>query len=106
MIIINIAKDFSVSTGARYYTDGKYSGEEFYEELLLPKFDEAMTKGIKLKIILDGTDGLASSFLNEAFRKLGGKFGADNAWNNLILVSDEVPDYIKKIKEALSESKN
>jgi phosphomannomutase len=105
MIEINIAKDFSVATGARYYSDGKFSGEEFFDTKLLPKYEEAIGKGVKLKIILDGTDGLASSFLNEAFRKLGDKFGSESAWNNLIFVSNEVPGYINKIKEALGESK-
>lgn len=105
MIEINIAKDFAVATGARYYSDGKFSGEEFYDTKLLPKYEEAIGKGVKLKIILDGTDGLASSFLNEAFRKLGDKFGSEHAWNNIIFVSNEVPSYISKIKEALNESK-
>lgn len=105
MIEINIAKDFSPATGARYYSDGKFSGEEFFDKLLLPKYEEAIAKGAKLKIVLDGTDGLASSFLNEAFRRLGDKFGSANAWSNLIFVSNEVPSYINKIKEALSESK-
>jgi len=105
MIEINIARDFSVSTGARYYTDGKYSGEEFFETILKIKYEEASKKKEKLKIVLDGTDGLASSFLNEAFRKLGDKYGSDNVWNNLILVSNEVPNYIIKIRKALSESK-
>ena len=105
MLEIDIAKDFSVATGARYYSDGKFSGEEFYDKTLLPKYEEAVAKGVKLKIILDGTDGLASSFLNEAFRKLGDKFGSESAWGNIIFVSNEVPGYINKIKEALSESK-
>lgn len=101
MIEINIAKDFSVETGARLYTDGEYSGQQFYETLLKPKFQEALNSREKLKINLDGTDGIASSFLNEAFRRLGEEFTADLAWTNLILVSNEVPKYITKIQESI-----
>jgi phosphomannomutase len=103
MIVINIANDFGVETGARTYEDGKKSGQEFYEHYLKPNFEQAIRDKTKLKIILDGTDGLASSFLNEAFRRFGTEFGADNVWANLILISTEVPKYIIKIKESLYE---
>lgn len=101
MIEINIAKDFSTTPGARSYDDGPDSGQEFFDKLLRPKYEEAIHNNDKLKIILDGTDGMASSFLNEAFRRLGEQFGSDEVWSNLILVSDEVPKYIRKVKEAL-----
>jgi hypothetical protein len=103
MVTINVAKDFSTTPGARNYGDGEFSGEEFYDTILKPKFHEALESGVKLKIVLDGTDGIASSFLNEAFRRLGGEFGPDVSWQNLVLISDEVPKYIKKVKEALYE---
>jgi len=101
MIEINIAKDFSSTPGARSYDDGPDSGQEFFDKLLGPKYEEAIQGNDKLKVILDGTDGMASSFLNEAFRRLGEQFGADEVWSNLILISDEVPKYITKVKEAL-----
>lgn len=104
MITINISKDFTTTPGARNYNDGKYSGEEFYEQLLKVKYEEALLLKTKLKIVLDGTDGIASSFLNEAFRRLGGEYGPEEVWSNLILISDEVPKYITKIKEALNEN--
>lgn len=104
MITINIAKDFSQTPGARNYADGDDSGEQFYDKLLKPKYEQAIEQDVLLKIILDGTDGMASSFINEAFRKLGGTFGPDEVWSRLILISDEVPKYITKVKEALYEA--
>lgn len=103
MITINIKEDFSPTTGFRTYEDGPKSGLEFYETLLKEKFENAIRTNDKLKIILDGGEGYTSSFLNEAFRLLGKEFGPDLVWNNLILVSDEWPKYINKIKESIYE---
>ena len=105
MIEINIAKDFTKEPGARNYSDGPDSGEEFFDKLLKPKYLEAVEKKVKLKIILDGTEGYASSFLNEAFIRLGSEFGPDTVWQNLILISNEMPKYIIKIKESIYEKR-
>mgnify|MGYP003575776775 CR=1 FL=1 len=102
---INIAQDFAIEPGARNYKDGDFSGEEFFDKLLRPKYILAKQKEVKLKIILDGTDGYASSFLNEAFIRLGSEFGPDEVWNRLVLVSNEIPKYIKKVKESIYEKK-
>ena len=103
MIILNIPLEFSPTTGFRTYDDGPKSGLEFYDELLDSKFEEAQKKGVKIKIILDGGEGYTTSFLNEAFRLLGEKYGGDIVWNNIIIISDEWPKYIKKIKESIYE---
>lgn len=102
---INIAKDFTVEPGARNYNDGPFSGEEFFDKLLKPKYLIAKERNVKLKIILDGTEGYASSFLNEAFIRLGSEFNPDEVWNSLILVSNEIPKYIKKVKESIYEKR-
>jgi hypothetical protein len=105
MITINIAQQFTQTPGARYYTDGPKSGEEFYKELLKTEYLRTLERNVKLKIILDGTDGYASSFLNEAFSLLGNEFGAEKVWNNLIIISEEVPKYIDKIKQSVYEKR-
>jgi len=103
MVTINIKEEFSATTGFRTYDDGPKSGLEFYDVLLNEKFDEAQKNGVKLKVILDGGEGYTSSFLNEAFRLLGEKYGAENVWNNIIIISEEWPKYIKKIKDSIYE---
>lgn len=105
MIILNIAKDFTTAPGARIVTDGPFSGQEFYEKKLKDAFIKSQSEEVKLKVILDGVEGYMSSFLNEAFSLLGTEFGADNVWNNIIIVSDEVPKYIKKVKEYVYEKR-
>ena len=103
MVTINIKEDFSATTGFRTYDDGPKSGLEFFDKLLNDKYKEATEQSVKLKIILDGGEGYTSSFLNEAFRLLGEKYGADLVWSNLIIVSEERPKYISKIKKSVYE---
>lgn len=105
MITIKISKDFTDTPGARVYNDGEFSGEEFYDKLLKPKFEEAKRHGTKLMVDLDGTNGYASSFLNEAFGRLGNEYGPDLVWESLEITSLEVPKYIQKVKEAVYEKR-
>lgn len=101
MPTIKVANDFTMTPGARYYSDGPFSGEEFFDKLLRPMFEEALQADEKLTIDLDGTNGYASSFLDESFRRLKEAYTPDAVWNNLILISDEFPKYIDKIKAAI-----
>lgn len=63
MKMISIAEDFSKYPGGRYRTDGPHSGEAFREDVLRR---ELRNHDI-LTIVLDGTAGYGSSFLEEAF---------------------------------------
>ena len=60
-------RDFTLTPGPRLEEDGKYSGEEFREKYLLPKFREAVKMSVPLNVNLEETKGYASSFLEEAF---------------------------------------
>lgn len=105
-IIINIAKDFSDTPGFRYKDQGAFSGEEFRERFLEPHFINPNDQG-KIVVILDGTAGYATSFLEEAFGGLVRKFGRDKVKNRIDLISKEdnvilrdVEKYIEEAKEA------
>lgn len=96
---IKIAEDYSTTPGARYPEEGEYSGQEFRETVLIPKLNEAIKKGEKLIIDLDGTAGYGTSFLEEAF---GGLirvecFSYDEIKKTLDFISDEDPEYIDEI---------
>ena len=39
---INIANDFSKTPGGRFVTEGAYSGQEFREKILSPRYNEAI----------------------------------------------------------------
>lgn len=99
MIEIKIKSEFSFTPGARDYEDGKESGQEFYDKLLKKRYEEAVREKVKLKVDLDGVEGYPSSFLSESFGLLGHNFGGEKVWNNLVIISNEVPKYIRKIKE-------
>lgn len=101
MITIDIPNEFTKTPGWRTYDDGPFSGQEFFDKILRDRYIEAQTQDLKLKIILDGANGYTTSFLNEAFRLLGGEFGADKVWNRLVIVSNEVPKYIERIKKGV-----
>lgn len=96
--IINIAKDYSTTLGGRWIKLGYYSGEEFYNNILEPKYLEASKADDKLIIELDGTTGYPSSFLDQSFGELARKYGSENVRNTIVFdakVFAWIADYIK-----------
>jgi hypothetical protein len=94
-----------MTPGARYYKDGPDSGEEFYDKILGKKFREALEKREKLTIILDGTEGYATSFLDEAFTRLAKEYGSKEVLSNIIIISNEEPDWVNEIENYISSVK-
>ena len=104
MIQINIAHDFSDTPGGRYINEGEYSGQQFRDEILLPKYKYAEQHDEKIEINFDGCWGFGTSFLEEAFGGLVRILKKKGILSRIILVSMEdetIPDnVIKYIKEA------
>ena len=102
-LMLSVASDYTDTPGPRYKWQGKYSGEEFYNELLRPKFLDAESQGIKLIVNLDDVEGYGSSFLEESFGGLTREFGTKRVEKTLKIQSEdsllisEVEDYIKGI---------
>lgn len=103
--LIKIAKDFSITPGARHRTDGDFSGQEFFENILEVKYKEVDKNNGVLTINLDGTDGYATSFLDEAFGGLARKYGI-SVISKIIFISDEEPYLIEEIKSYMNEKRN
>ncbi|MBB3696908.1 DUF4325 domain-containing protein [Flammeovirga yaeyamensis] len=101
--IINIAKEFSETPGARYITDGKFSGQEFYENILKPRFNNLKDNEI-LTIVLDGTAGYATSFLDEAFGRLSREYKSKIVLDKVRFISHEEPDLINEIECYINET--
>jgi len=101
---INIAKDFTTTPGARYRTDGHFSGQEFYEDILEPKYISLKDTNEKLIINLDGTEGYATSFLDQAFGQLAKEYGKEVVLNRIEFISMAEPFLIEEIKSYMSDS--
>ncbi len=104
-MLIVIAKDFSKTPGARYRDEGLYSGQEFREELLEPKFLEAIEKKEKLKVNLDGGYGYPTSFLEEAFGGLVRIYGLREVRETIELISEDEPSLIDEIMSYINGAK-
>lgn len=98
---LHIAAQFSDAPGARYRSDGDDSGEQFYEELLKPKFEEAMKKNTILFIDMDGTYGYATSFISHSFGSLSREFGKDKVLEILEIKSDEDEKLIEYVNKTI-----
>jgi len=95
-IKISIARDFTISPGARSIKDGPKSGEEFRQNFLDKHFKNSRDEIIQID--LDGVEGYATSFLEEAFGGLAREYGKELVEQKLQFISDEDPVLINEIK--------
>jgi hypothetical protein len=104
-LTINIAEDFSRCPGARYPSEGDFSGEEFRKNILKPKLQDALESGMRVKIILDGSAGYSTAFLEEAFGGLVREDGFTPEQLEIIdFVSEEDITYIDDIKTYIEDA--
>ena len=103
---ISIAKDFSTIPGARFPEEGDFSGQDFRTKILCPALKKAISENEVLTIVLDGTAGLGTSFLEESFGGLirNDRFSLDILQKYINIVSEEDPDYIAEIKQYMTEA--
>ena len=73
-VIIDVAGEFSRYPAGRYRSDGRYSGERFRQDFLVPALKKVKEQGI-VTIEMDGAAGYGPSFLEEAFGGLVRKEG-------------------------------
>lgn len=99
---IKIASDFSDAPGARVRSDGPKSGQEFLEDLLEPRFKQALKGDGYLTVNLDDTWGYASSFISGSFGALAKSYGKNVVKKHLRLVSDEDSILIEKIMDVIN----
>lgn len=107
MVEINIAKDYTKTPGGRFKKDGKFSGEEFRNNYLEPKYLEALKNNDVLNIDLDGGYGYGSSFLEEAFGGLIRKLIDDSKKVDINIIkikSEEEPQLIEDINKYMKNA--
>jgi hypothetical protein len=101
--LINIAKDFHDAPAGRFPEDGKYNGQRFRTEYLIP----ALADGGHVLVDMDGTDGYGSSFLEESFGglvRLCG-FSAKDLHERIELKSEEDESFIEEVWEYIDTAK-
>lgn len=103
MRTISVARDFSRDPGPRYKWQGRFSGEAFRKEWLVP----ALKQESQIIVDLDGTTGYGSSFLDEAFGGLvrSDGFTASEIQEKLELISREDESYALECWEAIREAR-
>jgi len=103
---ISIAKDFSETPGPRSRDEGEFSGEQFLEELLQPRYEQAIGSRDELVIDLDGTEGYATSFLEAAFGGLARRFEIQQILTTIKFKSDDEPYLIEEITKYIQEARD
>ena len=108
MIKINVARDFSDAPGGRTIKEGPFSGEEFRDKILKPKYIEAEKTNQKLLIEFDGAFGYSTSFLEESFGGLVRVLRIKGILTNIEIVSNEdfslendIEKYVSKAEQEL-----
>lgn len=95
---IIIAEDFSKTPGGRWRNLGSFSGQAFYEDLLLPKFNDAFNGSVKLHVYLDGVKSYPHSFLDQSFGELARTYNKKTVNERIVFHASEklwVVNYIK-----------
>ncbi len=100
---IVIAEEFTDTPGARDRDDGSFSGQQFLEDILLKRFNEAVEGDYILLIDLDKVWGYPSSFVSGSFGKLSMDRGSELLLRHLDFKSEKNPLRIDKI---VNEIKN
>jgi len=106
--ILTVRDDFSFTPGPRYTGEGEFSGQEFRNAHLKPAVESAISNGYKLIVILDGTAGYGTSFLEEAF---GGLIREDDISYDLIInsiefITTEEPYLEEDVRQYLLDAKS
>ena len=101
---IKISEEFTKTPGGRFQIEGDFSGEEFRETILKPKFDEAKIKDEKLIIDLDGCYAFPPSFLEEAFGGLVRELKDGSIINTLDFVCLDEPSVVQEITEIIKDA--
>lgn len=103
--VISIANDYTKTPGGRHAKEGRFSGEDFRQNILYPAFAESLEKGYMLTVDLDGGFGYGSSFLEEAFGGLA-RMTHDHRILSIRIISDEEPRLVDDIRKYMEDALN
>lgn len=98
-----VAKEFSDHPGARYKTDGEWSGERFLEEFLRERFLKAVKGKHILLVDVDKMQGCPSSFISGSFGILSQAYTPAVVFQHLQIKSDDNPIRKERIIQEIEE---
>ena len=106
-VVLQVLK-FTATPGPRYRHEGDWSGQQFREEYLEPHYLEAREAGKQLVVDLDGTEGYASSFLEEAFGGLARLHSIDEVLATIQIQSSSPRKWYKEevLEEYIPEARD
>lgn len=98
----SIARDYTPFPGPRFTRQGSFSGERLGQVLA----KRLRSSPGRFRIILDGTVGIGSSFLDQAFGGLVSDHGFDarDLESRLDLVSEIDPSYVHTIRNSINRA--
>lgn len=102
---ISVARDFTKTPGPRKRKDGQFSGQQFLEDLLRPRFVQVRDSGSTLRVNLDGVAGYPTSFLEEAFGGLAREFSQDIVDRSIEIVCTDEPYLDQEIRRYIREAR-
>lgn len=95
---LNIVEDYTETPGGRYISEGEFSGEDFRERVLIPKYLTCLALKEKLIINFDGGYGYPPGFLEESFGGMIRKgFAASEVLSVIYFISEEEPEIIDTV---------
>ena len=103
---LSVATDFSETPGPRSREEGEFSGDEFRESLLAPRFLAALEANEELVVDLDGTVGYATSFLEAAFGGLARKYEPSDVLRVIRLVCLDEPLLVEEVQKYIREARS
>jgi hypothetical protein len=103
---ISIADQFSVTPGPRYKIEGPFSAELLHEQILSTIIPELIKANGSLTIILDGTFGYGTSFLEEVFGGAVRRYEGDFVTSKITIISEEEPYLIDDISGYIKDARN
>ncbi|MDE0626861.1 MAG: STAS-like domain-containing protein [Bryobacterales bacterium] len=102
---LSVAREFSKVPGPRSREEGPFSAEQFLDELLQPRFNEAEQAGQSLLVDLDGGCGYATAFLEESFGGLARRLSSpERVLRVLKFKSDEEPYLCDDVRRYVVEA--
>jgi hypothetical protein len=106
MLMLSVAREFSETPGPRAPEEGNFSGLQFLDRLLLPRYKEAVQQREELLVDFDGTEGYATSFLEAAFGGLARLFKPAEVLKILRFKCDDEPYLKPEVEKYIREAQN